>query len=312
MAEDLEQQPATEDPRQIERRFVTRVNQFLGELKGPVIVFGISLKARSTPEKWAIVEANLRATLACLEKQTDQNFIVAIAGHDKPKLGRFKRSICWLQADWEPPTAPSQYSNDKQKKRRLILSQLRRTKLDGFYFFTADADDFLHPDLCKHIRADHNRAGYYIDKGYVYDASAGVLGTLSPETQPFHRLCGTCAAFWVTPADLPQSYQDKTTIWSRLLDHTHFPETMAELGRPIAAVPFSAGLYFLNHGASNVQEKGTNRHKTASAVRWRIRSLGKAKSILRQFSVRGAVLRPVEPAPAPAPTATPATEAVPG
>ncbi|GAB4065421.1 hypothetical protein KHC28_02900 [Ancylobacter sonchi] len=277
---------AGSDHRAIERKFVDKVNELLEERDGPVVVFGISLKGKTTPEKWAIVQKNLVATVACLRKQTDPNYLIVVAGHDKPNLGKFAERVCWLEAEWERPTDPSQYSNDKQKKRRLLLSQLRKTNIDNFYFFTLDADDYLDRDICSYIRTHNNKTGYYIDKGYIYDVSNGSLGTLSLETAPFYRLCGSCAAFWMTRADLPESYMDKTTIWHKLLDHTHFPEAMEELGRPIEPLPFFGGLYFLNHGASNVQEKGTNASKSARALRWRIRSASKVANVLRRFHVR--------------------------
>ncbi|GAB4066934.1 polysaccharide pyruvyl transferase family protein [Ancylobacter sonchi] len=282
----------------IRQNFIDKTNRLAAKRESPLVVFGISLKAKRSEEQWLIVEANLRATLAALSKQTDDNFIIAIAGHDEPKLGKYGENVVWLEADWDPPTDPSQYSNDKQKKRRLILSQLRRTELTGFYFYTLDADDFLHPNVCKHIRADDNRLGYYADKGYLYDASTGHVAVFSPPKMSFYKQCGSCAAFWVTTEDLPKNTNDRTTIWHKLLDHTSYPEICAELGRPIAPFPFHAGLYFLNHGASNIQEKGTSKNKSAMVERMKLESQEEVEEILERFSV---VPPPAEPEPEPEP-----------
>ena len=273
--------------RNIEQTFIDDLNSRLICIEGPVIVFGLPLKANTGRAKWDIVQRNLRATLGNLRRQSDKNFVVIVAGHDKPDMGAHDGNVCWVDARWPPPESPDGYSHDKLKKRRLILSLIRRSVLKEFYFFTLDSDDYVDPDLCAYVRSDHNRSGYYIDKGYIYDVTTGVLGQNEPVRSPFYKYCGSCAAFWLTKRDLPLRATDTSTFWNDVSNkHVHIPQQMAEKGRPMATFPFNAALYLVNHGASNIQEKGTSASKARLAHRTQIRSQVRVANVLRRFGVR--------------------------
>ena len=255
-------------------------------LSNPIVVFGISLKGKKDDESWAWVEKNLDNTIANLSRQVDKNFLIVVAGHDRPKLSPESEALClWLQVNWPRPTKPTEYNNDKRKKRYVILSALERAGVKDFYFFTMDADDYLHPHLCKHIRADNNGFGYFISKGYIYDVARHKLAKLAPKGAPFYKHCGSCAAIWTSSDDFPKGISDKETIWWTLKDHTSMPERSEALGRPLSPMPFYAGLYLFNHGFNTLREQNLDRHKLLLIDRRAIDDEEEVTSILNRFKV---------------------------
>ncbi len=179
----------------------------------------------------------------------------------------------------------SRYSGDKQRKRRLTLAALKKTELSGFYFFMLDADDLVHKDVCDFILTDDNRAGYVVDKGYVYDVPSKTLGALKGTT-PFYEHCGSCAAVWLTKDELPESSSDKETLIHRIRDHVTLPETMRENGKCAQKIPFFAVFYYLNHGVNNLVLKGEKaQRKSSLAGRHKVLEQVKKDNIAKAFSI---------------------------
>jgi hypothetical protein len=250
------------------------------------VVFGIPLKARVNAVRWDQVQDNLLRTLASIAAQTDTRHHTFVCGHDRPESVAFDAAVSWIPAEWAPPEQPARFSNDKSRKRRWILRTIRPAISEGIYYFLLDADDLISPDLVAHVLASDNRRGYLVEKGYIYDVQNDVLGRLSRKNRPFFKACGSCAAFWLTAADMPVSLQDKKAFFATLNDHTHYDEACAAANRPLEALPFYAAMYLLNHGNNNTQQKGTNEGKTRLA-----RNTSKMKSqeravILSRFGIR--------------------------
>jgi hypothetical protein len=255
------------------------------------VIFGISLRAAAVSRKWDDVQDRLQRSIRSLAAQTDRNFHVVVCGHDEPDLSEFGDIVSWLPVAWPVPGGPKEFSNDKMKKRRWILLNLRPLVQGGVYFFTLDADDLIVDKLVDYIRSDDNRVGYYIDKGYVLDVESKSLAKLDATTRPFHKTCGSCAAFWLTPADMPQRMGDKDNFFAQLYVHTDYPETCASLGRIIRPVPFYAALYLLNHGNNNTQIKNTNASRTSSTVKNRIQHQDEYDHIMAIFPALAGLTR---------------------
>lgn len=263
--------------------FAEEVASRMAMLAQPIVLFGIPLKARSVSQDWTQVQENLRRTMRSIARQTDQNFMIVVCGHDKPDFGEYAHLATWLPVTWPEPTEPSQFSGDKMKKRRHILVRMRRLARDGLYYFLMDADDLIADSVVAHIRSDHNSRGYLVDKGYVLDAAAGAIAKLNPQTKPFYRACGSCAAFWLRPKDMPARHSDKTAYFCTLRDHTKYREATQAAGRPIVPFPFYAAIYLLNHGSNNTLLKGNNVHNTRHASEHEITDPERISRILTGF-----------------------------
>lgn len=249
----------------------------------PIVLFGIPLKAKAVSINWEGVQANLRRTLSSVFNQTDKNFHIIVCGHDRPYLGEYDGRVSWLPANWAVPETKEQFSNDKARKRKWILVNIRQIVSGGLYYFLLDADDFVSKKLVSYIRKDDNRSGYYVDKGFVFDLSAGNFARMSEKTRPFYKSCGSCAAFWLSKEDMPTRLGDKSTFWSMLKDHGQFPEICRENGRPIEPIPFFAALYMLNHGNNNTELKKNNVVQTRHALEFKIKKAGEVEKIIKNF-----------------------------
>ena len=124
------------------RKQLDRIEDYFRDLesnvsKGPKeekhkkeIAFAISLKSRIVSRNWDQVQANLSMTLRSILRNTDQNFRIIIAGHEKPDIKEIEHSqVTWLSVDFPPPVPPGsapEFSEDKRHKRRVIGAYLRK------------------------------------------------------------------------------------------------------------------------------------------------------------------------------------------
>ena len=116
------------------------------------IAFGISLKSKKVSRNWNIVQTNLSRTLRSILNNTDQNFRIIIAGHEKPNIEEMNHDrVTWLSVSFSRPRYISQYSIDKFRKRRVIGAYLRKIGFSG-YFMPLDADDWIHYRFVEFIR----------------------------------------------------------------------------------------------------------------------------------------------------------------
>jgi hypothetical protein len=81
--------------------------------------FGIPLIARGSARNWSVVEALLALAVTSVRAQTDKNFRVVIAGHDRPQLPLDTQDVIFIEADW--PAEPVRPDNlDSGRKKHLI------------------------------------------------------------------------------------------------------------------------------------------------------------------------------------------------
>lgn len=93
--------------------------------------FGIALIARATARDWRLTQALLDLTLASIFSQSDQDFRVVIAGHDRPltcmdadpRLDFF--AVGWPAEDPGPHNVDSGGCRAPARLRRLPASQAR-------------------------------------------------------------------------------------------------------------------------------------------------------------------------------------------
>ncbi|MEM0936080.1 MAG: glycosyltransferase family 2 protein [Pseudomonadota bacterium] len=212
----------------------------------PLVVFAVPLVSKRRATDWSMVSANLARTLATFRTQTSGAWCAYVCGQDRPDGVRFDAHVQFL------PYAGGDKFYDKGDKRLRIIDRAMADLAgrDGYYA-QFDADDLLHPGVVAHIAGDNNGRGYIIEAGYVADLGAPRIAPLFGERpgeapQPaFWHLCGSCvfARF---------DFRTQPRLWRRLLrrlkSHKRMAEVMAQHGLPLAALPFPAGIYLLNHG----------------------------------------------------------------
>ncbi len=69
------------------------------------VAFAISLKSKRVSRNWTRVQNNLARTLRSIINNTDQNYRIVIAGHEKPNIEEMKHErVTWLPVRFPPPT----------------------------------------------------------------------------------------------------------------------------------------------------------------------------------------------------------------
>ena len=182
----------------------------------PEFMFGISLASRRVSVDWGRTQELLGHTLRSLLNQSDPRFSVVICGHERPELAELADPrVRFVEADGSPPQDSSGFRGDKMRKRRLIGSILRQR--GGGYFFPLDADDLVHRDVVAHALQDDNRRGYLIETGYTLDyANRNLAPVPGAWSVSFDRSCGSSAAIFFAPDDLPVNSEPDNDLYFNL------------------------------------------------------------------------------------------------
>ena len=141
------------------------------------------------------------------------------------------------------------------------------------YAMTFDADDIAHPGLVAEMLQGQAKGGYLVERGYVLDKGAGIIGRAAPRSlrqplcKPFWKLCGSCAALRY---DLANG-TGEVDFLREMSQHEHrmFPYLAKLAGRDLR--PFSRPMvtYLLNHGDNFGARRGRVGFKTRFVQRYR-------------------------------------------
>jgi len=243
----------------------------LGSLDTPTVVFGISLISAKVAANWDRVQELLGHTLRSLLNQSDGRFSVVICGHEKPDLDEMRdHRVLFVECNQKPPAMdPNNFRRDKMYKRRMAGTLVR--EMGGGYVFLLDADDLVHKDFVSTVLQDDNRCGYMIANGYALDYGnrrlAPVPGVWSAS---FDRVCGSSAAIYFTPDDLPLKAETEESVYFNLFkSHAYWPIVAEEAGRPFKTISFPAGVYSVNNAQNlsfGLQRSGTRTDNIIAAI----------------------------------------------
>ncbi|WHX98464.1 hypothetical protein [Neobacillus sp. DY30] len=192
-----------ENMEEIEKFFKYRENlDKICPMEKPIdIVFAISLKSKKVSHNWAIVERNLSTTLKTLLSNTDQNFRVIIAGHEKPEIEELQhKNVEWIAVDFPAPENPNDYENDKMRKRYSIGRYLSDAGYSG-YFMPLDGDDWVHYRLVEYLRSLPYHDAFILDKGLMVNHFRKTMWS----RYRFHYGCGSSSIFYFANEDFPKT-----------------------------------------------------------------------------------------------------------
>lgn len=236
-------------PRQDSPRGARRTERF---------VFGIPLIARAVASDWARIDELLGLTLTSVASQTDAEFEVVLAGHDRPDSwlrhadddGRFR----FLQSDWAPEE-PTSRNDDGGMKKWRIKEYVQQT--GGGLLMYLDADDLIDRSLVEIARAEigPEHVGGVVADGVIVDFRtwrAAVLPDARVYDGPFHELCGSTTIGRVEPDSPEMVRQDPHEA---LGSHHVWPARSAELGVKLARLP-AWGAYLVNTSQNHSETHG--------------------------------------------------------
>jgi hypothetical protein len=216
--------------------------------------FGIPLIARSSAQNWSSVETLLGLTLASVRAQTDQDFRVVIAGHDKPEIASDDTRIKFLEADW--PAEPVSANNLDSGRKKFLMQRFVLEAGGGLLMFL-DADDWVDCrviDTARKIIGPED-IGSFIDTGYATD-----LRNLRAAPLPhprifdgaFHRLCGSSTVARLQPSAPDPLRCDPYAI---LHEHYRWTEAAREHRASVVRLPV-VGNYVVNTNENHSESHG--------------------------------------------------------
>jgi hypothetical protein len=237
------------------------------------VFFSIPLAGRRDDQGWKTTCSMLANTLNSIYRQTDLNFEIIISGHERPDISQLNdQRIIFIESTFKKPTDPSEYMRDKYRKKVSNILQVKER--GGGYTIIFDADDLASKNLVKYIRGEDAPYGYIFQKGYVLDYSSGLIASIPGAWKSnFDKVCGSCAALYLTPADIGSNTRDmRESYYGRLRGHSKWEETAAFAGRPLHSVPFPAVIYVLNtsQNSSSVGRPGREQAITARIRKHRV------------------------------------------
>lgn len=216
--------------------------------------FGIPLVARASARNWPLVQALLELTLTSVRAQTDQNFNIVIAGHDRPRATFGDSRITFIKADWPAEAVRSDNLDSGRKKHainRLVLDR------GGGLLMFLDADDWVDTNLVRTARAaiGLSHVGGLIDTGFATDVQSL---RAAPIPHPgifdggFHEVCGSSTIARLKP-DHPDPL--RRDPYSVLHEHYRWVEVVSEHSAELVRLPLS-GNYVINTSENHSEVHG--------------------------------------------------------
>ena len=217
--------------------------------------FGIALIPRLSAHDWRLIEALLDLTLRSVRAQTDQDFRVVIAQHDRPRLSLRDPRLTFLDVDY-PAQEPGPNNADSGRKKRLIEDFVLAD--GGGLLMLLDADDWVDARLVEAARATigADQVGALIDRGLVTDFRSLRAATLPDPAVfegEFHRVCGSSGVARLEPGAADPLRRNPCRV---LGSHHEWVEVAREHDAALSRLPVS-GNYLINTSENHSELHGS-------------------------------------------------------
>jgi hypothetical protein len=214
--------------------------------------FCIPLKSKRFGDDWERVESLLDRTLRSIFNQTNQDFTVLVACHEVPDSEFSGReNLHFLTLD-HPIFRDSEIARaDRNLKMRRCAIEIHQR--GGGYMLGVDYDDLVSNRIVQYVRENEHPYGYLMPSGYEGEVETKMIWPLPASRRvgpSFDKCCGSCAVLRFSPEDLPSSFDDTTphVFDSFCSNHQLWEQRSAELGRPLAPLPFPGAIYVVDSG----------------------------------------------------------------
>jgi hypothetical protein len=220
------------------------------------IAFAISLKSKTVSRNWLGVQDSLAKTLRSIMSNTDPNFHIFIAGHERPDIIELQDNrVTWLQVTFPPPEDPPRYCWDRHKKRLVIGAHLRKIGFSG-YFMPIDADDWVHYRFIEFIRSQPVTDAFIMNQGFMVNLVNQEVWT----RKRFYVGCGSSSVFYFSNEDFPliakKIEAKKTPFRCVIKHHGEVVNYLQEISKRYQMVEVPFVTWVLGHGDNNSIIKG--------------------------------------------------------
>lgn len=217
----------------------------------------IPLKSQRVSRDWEAVSRCLEATLRSLNRQSSNDWLAVVVGHEKPEISwnEVSEKITWVASeDALPPlreggnfAVHSDFPRILDKNRKTARGMLSLHAQAITDWFVLDADDFIHQDFVRTLGSLPHQAGWLLRSGYLWYQD---LRRWMPSSNMLN-LCGSTAVISAALFEVPTTGRDEDLQkipWCRM-SHSDIEEFLIpHLAGADPTFPLAAIAYTLSHG----------------------------------------------------------------
>lgn len=219
-----------------------------------MLTFLTSLRHPGATQRYSAAEESLRRSLRALDAQTDRRCSVVVVSNlpfaAPPDLHIPVTNVTVEfppAPDWDKETLPREAGVKVDKGAKLAVALSR---VSSGHVMILDADDFVHRRMTEFVAANQDAPGWYVDKGWRYDAGTGLVRG----QELFNLVCGTSLIFarallptYSLPAEVTVDAVFATVGEDRVLNELGSHLQLHER-HPLAPLPFRGAVYCVNNG----------------------------------------------------------------
>ncbi len=228
------------------------------------VAFVISMRSKRASRDWESACDCLSKTLRTVFAQSDQNYRLLVAGHEKPDIPELESNkVTWVSVSYTPPSNPRGFTADKNAKRRELGFLLGKKGFEGFVM-PLDADDWIHRRLVEFIRRSGEKSPTFFDAGFLCNLEERELRvrTGADGKRPFFKGCGSGSFFYFKHSDFPRSptirASKKVKFFYAVSSHVGVLEKLLQDEVRIRRVRMPMVTWVLGHVNNNSSMKGRN------------------------------------------------------
>lgn len=257
----------------------------------------IPLKSQRVSRDWQAVSQCLEATLRSLDRQSSDDWVAVVVGHEKPEIHweEFSEKIEWVPSAEDLPAIRKGGSFTKHTDFDYILDKNRKTGLGMRHlnsqaiteWFVLDADDLIHVNFVRTLSSRPHQAGWLLRSGYLWYQD---LRRWMPSGNMLN-LCGSTAIISGSLFEVPATAHDeelKQIPWCRMSHSDMEGFLLPHLAAADLTFPLPAIAYTLAHGDNCSDEFRTS--LTARIKLWikkRIQTRRLSREFAEMFGIRG-------------------------
>ena len=205
-----------------------------------MLVFIIPVKSKQVSHSWQRLSQLFERCIKSICNQTDSEFRVVVACHEKPETKFVHSHLHYVQVDFQAPSlANSDYgqvkgSGDIDKAKKILTALIYAKQFNPDHIMVVDADDCVNKRIAEFVNKNTESDGWYLKQGYVYEEGNNIIYL---NTKNFHQSCGSSIII-------------KYSLYNSLFigDYYNHHNNVLRDGAILKKLPFVGAIYIIKHG----------------------------------------------------------------
>ena len=206
------------------------------------LAFLIAIKSPAVATSWPEYARYVERTLRSVCRQTSGDFRVVVICNRMPDINFTSDRLTVIAADFPSPGDDYSAKVD-DKKKKIVTGLISLAGRPPRHVMVVDSDDCISRDLVRHVAAQPDVPGWYIDQGYEYPEGSRFIRW---RDQGFFKICGSSVIARydlvrfqpLLAPDEPLGDNDRF-----LTGHPHAEADFAARGAPLRPLPFPGAVY---------------------------------------------------------------------